>query len=237
MFRVGEDFDYVRKTTTFSEETARKLFEEKTLDDQGDGLKSFVATFLSLYSNSNDILLLDEPEAFLHPPLARQLGEMIGEYRGEDCTVLIATHSIEILKGILSKSGDVNVIRITQPSPQINNIKVLDQAVLDSILNEPILRVSRVLEGVFCDRVIITEAEADELVYQELLEKIVPESGLFFAHGQNKQTLAKIAALYQEIGICYEIITDFDILRVSSELNSFLQLMPVDERKRQQLCR
>lgn len=235
VFRVGEDFDYVRKATTFAEETARKLFEEKALDDQGDGIKSFVATFLSLYSNSNDILLIDEPEAFLHPPLARQLGEMIGEYRGEDCTVFIATHSIEILKGILSKTTDVNVVRITQPSPQINNIKVLDQTILDSILKEPILRVSRVLEGVFCDRVIITEAEADELVYQELLEKIVPESGLFFAHGQNKQTLAKIASLYQEIGISYEIITDFDILRVSSELNSFLQLMPIDERKRQQI--
>ena len=106
---------------------------------------------------------------------------------------------------------------------------------LDNILQDALLRVSRVLEGVFCDKVIITEAEADELVYQELLENIVPESGAYFAHGQNKQTLAKIAEMYQKIGIQYEIITDFDVLRVLSEFSRFLSLMPFDERKRQQL--
>jgi len=112
---------------------------------------------------------------------------------------------------------------------------VLEQEVLDSILQDALLRVSRVLEGVFCEKVIITEAEADELVYQELLEKIVPESGAYFAHGQNKQTLAEIAKMYQKIGIQYEIITDFDVLRVPSEFNKFLSLMPLEEKMRQQL--
>jgi len=54
---------------------------------------------------------------FLHPPLARQLGELIAEAQAEDRSIFVATHSVEILKGILSKSQDVNVIRITQPSP------------------------------------------------------------------------------------------------------------------------
>ncbi len=102
---------------------------------------------------------------------------------------------------------------------------VLNQEILGSILQNLLLRVSRVLEGVFCDKVIFTEAEADELVYQELSEKIISESGIYFAHGQNKQTLANIAELYQKIGIAYEIVTDFDVLRVSSEFNKFLLLM------------
>ena len=116
-----------------------------------------------------------------------------------------------------------------------NEIKKLDQIVLTEILQNPLLRVSRVLEGIFCERVIITEAEADELVYQELVEKIFPESGLFFAHGQNKQTLSTIAELYQKIGIAYEIVTDFDVLRDASEFYRFLLLMPLDERERQRL--
>lgn len=235
LFRVGENFDYVRNKTLDNQNDALKLFSEKTLDEQGDGLKSFVSTFLSLKCDQNDLLLLDEPEAFLHPPLARQLGEMIGDFQDENRTVFIATHSIEILKGILSKNQDVNVIRITQPEPDKNEIKILDQTILNSILSDPLLRVSRVLEGVFCEKVIITEAEADELVYQELIEKIFPESGMFFAHGQNKQTLAQIAKLYQEIGIDYEIITDFDVLRVSSELNEFLSNMPLDECQKQKI--
>lgn len=73
------------------------------------------------------------------------------------------------------------------------------------------------------------------MVYQELAEKLVPESGAFFAHGQNKQTLVTIAELYQKIGVAYEIVTDFDVLRVSSEFNNFLQLMPIEDKERQKL--
>ena len=205
------------------------------LDDQGDGIKSFVSTFLSLNHKENDILLLDEPEAFLHPPLARQLGEMIGESNDEERIIFVATHSVEILKGILSKTQDVNVIRITRSEDNKNSIMLLNQDLLNTILQDPLLRVSRVLEGIFCEKVIITEAEADELVYQELIEKLIPESGVFFAHGQNKQTLAPIAELYQKIGVGYEVITDFDVLRVSSEFYKFLSFMPIEEKEKQRI--
>ena len=234
-FRVGEDFSYARTGRIDTEELARRLFRERLLDSQGDGIKSFVSTFLSLESDQCSVLLLDEPEAFLHPPRARQLGELIAEAQKDNRSIFVATHSVEILKGILSKSQDVNVIRITQPQPGKNEIIVLEQNILDSILQDPLLRVSRVLEGVFCEKVILTEAEADELVYQELLEKIVPASGTYFAHGQNKQTLAEIAKMYQKIGVHYEIITDFDVLRVPAEFNRFLSLMPLEEKKQQQL--
>lgn len=235
LFRVGENFDGIRSKPISNETEARNLFDEDTLDNQGDGLKSFVSTFLSLNYGKSEVLLIDEPEAFLHPPLARQLGEMIGESQNENKTVFIATHSVEVLKGVLSKCKDVNVIRITQPESRKNEVKLVNQEVLNSILQNPLLRVSRVLEGIFCDRVIITEAEADELVFQELIEKIFSESGLFFAHGQNKQTLATIAELYQKIGVKYEIITDFDVLRQPAELYSFLALMPMEEKERQRI--
>ena len=235
VFRIGDDFKYARNLTEYSEDAAAKLFSEDLLDNQGDGIKSFVSTFLSLNHNTHDILLIDEPEAFLHPPLARQLGEMRGGFNNEECNIFIATHSVEILKGILSKNTNVNVIRITRPEEERNKFMFLNQETLNSILQKPLLRVSRVLEGVFCEKVIITEAEADELVYQELIEKIYPESGLYFAHGQNKQTLAEIAQLYEKIGIGYEIITDFDVLRVPTEFYKFLSIMPLGDKERQRI--
>lgn len=235
VFRVGEDFNYVRKESNLSEENANKLFHENKLDDQGDGLKSFVSTFLSLNSEDTDILLLDEPEAFLHPPLARQLGEMIGESCNEETTIFISTHSVEILKGILSKNQDVNVIRITRSNKNKNSFNILNSKTLETILYNPLLRVSRVLEGIFCEKVVLTEAEADELFYQELIEKLFPNSGLFFVHGQNKQTLVSIAKLYQEIRVNYEIITDFDVLRVPNEFFKFLSLMSLNDKQKQKI--
>ena len=39
---------------------------------------------------------------------------MIGDFDDEERTIFVATHSVEILKGILSKNQNVNVIRITR---------------------------------------------------------------------------------------------------------------------------
>ena len=235
VFRVGENFDYARSNGSINADIASKLNGENRLDDQGDGLKSYVSTFLSLNNKNADVLLIDEPEAFLHPPLARQLGELIGESENQGMQIFVATHSVEVLKGILSKSQAVNIIRITQPKPGLNEIHIIINDLLRTILHTPLLRVSRVMEGLFCEKVVITESEADELVYQELIEKLFPQSGLYFAHGQNKQTLAEIAKLYKELGITYEMITDFDVLRISSELSTFLDLMPLDDKYKQRL--
>ena len=232
VFRVGKNFEYLRGTFEQENQNISKLLTEKLLDDQGDGLKSYVSTFLSLKAKENDILLIDEPEAFLHPPLARQLGELIGEY-DETKQIFVSTHSVEILKGILSQNADINVIRVTQPEAFKNDINILDKDVLRTIIQSPLLRVSRVLEGLFCEKVIVTEAEADELVYQELIEKVYPQSGLYFAHGQNKQTLAEIAEMYKAVGIKYEVITDFDIVRVNEDFNKFIKIMSIEENEKQ----
>jgi len=231
-FRVGTDFDYIRTASQPSQEDVLRLFNESKLDDQGDGLKSYVSTFLSLNYSEGDVLLIDEPEAFLHPPLARQLGELIGRTHN-DKQIFVATHSVEVLKGVLSQNTNVNIIRITQPTPGVNEIQLVDNDLLQTILTTPLLRVSRVMEGLFCNKVVITESEADELVYQELAEKLFPQSGLYFAHAQNKQTLVDIAKLYQKIGIKFEMITDFDIIRIPSEFQKFLDLMPLTDRDKQ----
>lgn len=234
-FRVGNDFSYMFENSNPNTSDINRLMRESKLDDQGDGLKSYVSTFLALNLQESNILLIDEPEAFLHPPLARQLGELIGQANDEAKQVYVATHSVEVLKGILSTSTDVNIIRITQPQQGKNEIKIIDNSLLQNILERPLLRVSRVMEGLFCEKVVITESEADELVYQELTEKLYPQSGLYFAHGQNKQTLSEIAEMYQRIGINYEIIVDFDVIRKPEEFQKFLSLMPFDERRRQRL--
>lgn len=77
-------------------------------------------------------MLIDEPEAFLHPPLARQVGELIGDF-GDEKQIFGSTHSVEVLKGILLKSSDVNVIRITQPETYKNQINILDKGILKKL--------------------------------------------------------------------------------------------------------
>src|SRR5574341_240742 len=74
------------------------------LDTQGDRFRSFVGVVLSLLLSTGRIILLDEPEAFLHPAQARTLGRWVAA-RSEvgNSQILIATPNANFLAGILSQ--------------------------------------------------------------------------------------------------------------------------------------
>ena len=211
-FRVASDFEYVREGKFQDSQIIKKLGAERVLDKEGYGLKSFVSTYLSLKYNEKDIVLIDEPEAFLHPPLARQLGEIIGQSANENRQIFVTTHSSEILKGILSTCTDVSVIRITRKEDS-NEITILEKEKLLEIIRTPKLRVSKILEGLFCEKVIVTEAEADEIFYQEFLEKIQPQSGVFFTHVNSKSNIVPTSLIYSALKVNNAMVFDFDVIR------------------------
>src|SRR6185437_9656623 len=47
--------------------------------EQGDGMKSFLGIALALFTADYPIILIDEPEAFLHPPQAYLLGRVLAQ--------------------------------------------------------------------------------------------------------------------------------------------------------------
>ena len=228
-FRTGNNFDYYRDSKRSDSTILNKFKDETLLDYEGDGLKSFVSTYLSLKYDEKNLILIDEPESFLHPPLARQLGELIGESSSEEKQIFVTTHSSEILKGILSKCKDVNVIRITRKE-NINYISILDNLTLNEIIETPRLRVSKVLDGLFCEKVVITEAEADETFYQEFLEKIKPQSGLFFTHVNSKNNIYFVSKMYRKLNVDNIMIFDFDIIRKKENFCEVLNLLGIKDR-------
>lgn len=230
-FRTGKDFSYYNDSLRSNSEVIGKLEKENILDNEGDGIKSFVSTYLSLKLDSKNIVLIDEPESFLHPPLARQLGEIIGNSATEDKQIFVTTHSSEILKGILSTCRDVNVIRITR-NENTNTISELDTDSLKQIISTPRLRVSKVLDGLFCERVAITESEADEIFYQEFLEKINPQSGVFFTHVNSKSNICSVAEIYNKLDVENYMIFDFDILRSRDEFNKVIKLISLSDKEK-----
>ena len=73
-YKVGKDLSSISENA----QTAYKQLEKyPLLDAQGDGLRSALGIISALVSIKKPIVLLDEPEAFLHPPQAMQLGAII----------------------------------------------------------------------------------------------------------------------------------------------------------------
>ena len=224
LFRVGNDFNFIRKANRDNSEVEIKLKDYNILDYEGDGIKSFVTNYIALHMNDKNILLLDEPESFLHPPLAKQLGEIIADSANVNKQIFISTHSVDLLKGILSVSKDINIIRITREE-NINHFNLLSKDQIEQIIANPMLSSSNVLNGLFCEKVYICEAESDEEFFQSLHDKINPYDSALFTHGKNKQTLKDISNAYKELDIPNYRIYGFDILRdddFNKALNTFI---------------
>lgn len=75
-YRIGTDFSVVSPNP---QEAFRQLSSYPLLDTQGDGIRSVLGIISAIVAVKKPIILLDEPEAFLHPPQALQLGEIISE--------------------------------------------------------------------------------------------------------------------------------------------------------------
>ena len=224
--QVGED----RLSSSY---LARTRTSALPLKDQGDGMRSFASVILYLLASpGSTVLLLDEPEAFLHPPQARLLGELIATERQSQAQLFVATHSPDVLTGLLSAAPDhLRVLRI-QRDGDVNRIAELDKNRARRIANDPLMKYSSVLSGVFHERVIICESEADCAFYSALLD--LPEvhgerrPDVFFAHANGKDRVARLAGALRELDVPVDIILDIDVLRTEEILRDTVQVLGGD---------
>lgn len=203
------------------------------LDNQGDGLRSYVGMISALMSLSKPIILLDEPEAFLHPPQAMQLGMSIANLVKDSQQIFISTHSADFLRGLLSSTNDAVIVHLSRPTETLTKANVLDSDTLNTIIKDPLLSSSRVLEGMFYKGVVATEADADAVFYQRLFQKIGASDEIHFVNAHNKQTLKKVIQPYQNLGIKFALIADADVIRDKVEFESLIDGIMEDTQKSQ----
>lgn len=200
------------------------------LQDQGDGMRSFASVILYLLAPvTPSILLLDEPEAFLHPPQARLLGEIIAKEKSSRAQLFVATHSPDVLHGLMNVAPDhLRVLRI-QRDGNINRIKELDKERVKKISADPLMKYSSVLSGVFHGRVIICEADADCMFYSSLLDLTEIHGGrqpdVLFIHASGKDRMATLAEALVALDVPVDIITDIDVLNDLNVLKGIIKAL------------
>ncbi|MED4057448.1 AAA family ATPase [Niallia taxi] len=191
----------------------------KDIKKTGDGIKSFTGIITQLIAGDPSIMLIDEPEAFLHPSLAYKLGKEIALSATKvNKTVIAATHSASFLMGCIQSGVPVNIIRLTY---QDNNptARLLPSENLLKLMRNPLLRSTGTIEGLFYESVVVTESDSDRAFYQEINERLLkykPNSGIpncLFINAQNKQTVHQIIRPLRELGIPAATIVDIDILK------------------------
>ena len=202
------------------------LKDSVALQNQGDGMRSFTTVLLNvLVANNHTVQFLDEPEAFLHPPQARLLGEYIAQKRRGKSQLFIATHSTDILDGLMASNvSKVRIIRI-QRAGKINRIKELSKEKTLAIAKDALTKYSGVFKGIFYKHVIITESDGDCQFYSSFLNlKSIAgdkQPDVLFIHAAGKHRMGQLVETLKSLDVPVSVIADIDIL---NDENTFKNL-------------
>lgn len=203
------------------------------LQEQGDGMRSFASILLDTFTSDYTITLIDEPEAFLHPPQARILGKMLAKNNPINRQLLISTHSEDFLQGLLDADNEnVTVIRINRVE-NINKMNVLKNEEIKTLWSNPILRYSNILSGLFHEKVVVCESDYDCLFYQAVMNamyenknEIAPD--ILFTHCGGKCRVKDVVAALKAVNVPVVAVCDFDLLNQSNNFRPLIESLGAD---------
>lgn len=228
---VGTKPNVAEKKDELSKEYVTALNESAIpLESQGDGMRSFATVLLfALASDRHSIQFLDEPEAFLHPPQAKLLGELIAKNRKSKSQLFISTHSADVVEGLIS--GGANNLRIVriQREGNVNRARELGKDQISQIVGDTLTRYSGVFGGIFYQNVVIAESDADCLFYQSILSSEAVSGSrkpdVLFIHISGKHRMAQLAATLKALDVPVNVIADIDVFNEEGPLKTLVNTL------------
>lgn len=194
---------------------AQAVRSNPPLDRQGDGMRGYAGILFETLVTDLDMMLVDEPEAFLHPPQMRKLGETLAsEVKGQ---LFVSTHSSDILRGFLEGTkGEIRIIRITR-NGDINEVQEAKIDVIRELWQKPDLRYSNALEGIFHEQTIICEDDSDCRLINSIADYCGSTSDenwmdTSYIPTGGKHAIPKIASTLRQIGLSLKTVVDIDFL-------------------------
>jgi ABC-type cobalamin/Fe3+-siderophores transport system ATPase subunit len=213
------------------------------INQASDGVKAFTGMVTEMIAGDPSVLLMDEPEAFLHPSLSFKLGKEVSQIMSaSDKRLFVATHSPNFVMGCIQSGAPVNIVRLTYRN-DVPTARILPNEDILRLMRNPLLRSTGVLSGLFYEFVIVTESDADRAFYQEINDRLLKHSNgrgipnCLFLHAQNKQTVKTIIKPLRELGIPVAGIVDIDVLKDGGTVwSSFLESGSIPDLEREPLA-
>ena len=188
------------------------------ISEFSDGINAFVGLTAAVMSLDHRIMMIDEPEAFLHPTLARLLARNLASIAMErGATMLVSTHSSSFLMGAMDSPAAVTLIRLTYDGKTATT-RMLESDQVSHLARSPMLKAAKVLDALFSRAAVVVEGDTDRAFYEAVNDKMSGDGrGIdqcLFINAQNKQTLYKIAGPLRKMGIPAAVAADFDIVNL-----------------------
>ena len=201
------------------EDAVRFHASAQLIDQASDGVKAFTGIVTEVMAGDPSVVLIDEPEAFLHPSLASKLAQEVARAAlNSEKRVFVSTHSPQFVMGCIQSGAPVTIIRLTYRGG-VATSRVLPSNEILELMRHPLLRSTGLLSGLFYEFVVVTESDTDRAFYQEINERLLqfkPDWGIpncLFLNAQNKQTIPTLLKPLRKLGIPAVGVFDVDILK------------------------
>ncbi|WP_139977892.1 ATP-dependent nuclease [Nocardioides litoris] len=201
------------------------------LHEQGDGMRSMIGLLLPIIASTYPVVVVDEPEAFLHPPQARVLGRELARLANDrGIQVILATHDKNILMGLLDSPGAaVSVVRLTRQEDRTTAAQ-LPAGRLSAVWSEPSLRYSNILDGLFYRAVVLAENERDCRFFAAALDadhrvhtSAMAPHDVLFVPTAGKTNIRSLALTTRACGVPTVACADLDLLNDEGTLRSVVE--------------
>lgn len=224
-FKVGNAFGDLSESLN---ELKQQLQVGQLLKDQGDGYQSFTGIIMAAIIFPNRTLLLDEPEAFLHPKQARVLGQLLGKLSiTRSAQIIVSTHSSAFMWGVVTGNENSNVLRLNRTADTTRYTQV-PASTLGSLTRTPLLSSQPVLDSLFHQGVVVCEGDPDRAIYQFVAHRTLDGKGgedMLFIHTNGKGAADKPIELLKAAGAPVAVIVDIDILNASGPLDKIIKAL------------
>jgi AAA ATPase domain len=203
-----------------------KVYVNDGIDDlitrKGSGIQSaFIIglfTYYCMSAHNTSILVVEEPEVFLHPHARRSISRRLDDFvrlkihEGKSNQVIVTTHSSEIIQ-----TGGVETISLIKKGSNGTLAKTFvfnedfDQKEIRGILK------TGVSEMLFADKVIICEG-AEEFLIPRIADSIARANGFLDDHNisminaNGKKYIATMVRILEKLEIDWVAVVDFDFL-------------------------
>lgn len=192
---------------------------ETPLENKGSGLQSLIMIelfkFYCKIFNQSSLLILEEPELFLHPHAKRMLSDILIDFIGDDRNqIIITTHSEEFLHNV--DIENINVIRKTSDGTKKSRISKENYGDGKELQKLKIELQHKNAEMFFAEKVILVEGE-EQILIPEIIKKIYGKNIL----NNNDISIVKVGgksyfSIYRKVlddlNIKNYIIADYDII-------------------------
>lgn len=228
--RVGHVEMQAPRLTESQAQYRQALSALPRLSDQGDGMTSFMGMIIPLMTASHRIVVIDEPEAFLHPPQAVALGKALSSLAKEKRTqIILATHDRNLLAGLLwGNDVETSVVRLHRVD-DVTTPFHLDAPSIRELWTDPLLRYTSLLDGLFHKLVVVAEGERDCRFYQAAIDAAhensplpIAPSDILFLPANGKAGMRRVVRSLSAVRVPVVASPDLDIL---SDKNVLSQLV------------